>query len=62
MVTFSRVLRRATKYVDYMYIAFYRLINPLCLCTGGKSKGHIKRGNRFATDFCIRKRISTNRD
>ena len=36
-------------------------INP---CTaGGKSKGHIKRGNRFYTDFCVlRKRISTNRD
>ena len=52
MVTFSRVLRRATKYVDYMYITFYRLINPLvCLCTGEKSKGHIKSGNRFATDF-----------
>ena len=38
--------RRATKYVDYMYITmflFTDLINPLvCLCTGGKSKGHTK--------------------
>ena len=34
------------------------------LCTaGGKCEEHIKRANRFCTDFCVlRKRISTNRD
>ena len=35
MVTFSRVPRRAT---------IHHNVNPLlCLCTGGKSEGHIKR-------------------
>ena len=35
---------------DYTSLCFF--FNPLvCLCTGGKSEGHIKRCNQFATDF-----------